>query len=165
MSFNAGDDLSAATMEKIANVPRIRALASSAQTIPNNAFTAINFGVEVYKLNVTHSTVSNTHQFTVAVAGIYLLTGGVYYDTNGTGSRAVKFQKNGVDIQGSGANTGSWASVQTSVMARPTEVDAAVGDVITMLGYQSAGGSLGTFVTVDYAWPSFSMLLIRDNSL
>lgn len=165
MSFNAGDDLTAAQMEKIANVPRIRALASSAQTIPNNAFTAVNFGVEVYKLNVTHGTVTNNHQFTVAVAGIYLLTGGLYFDTNATGSRAVKFQKNGVDIQGSGANTGAWASVQTSVIARPTEVDAAVSDVITMMCYQAAGGSLGTFVTVDYAWPSFSMRLIRDNSL
>lgn len=165
MSFLAGDDLTAAQMEKIANVPRIRALASSAQTIPNNAFTAVNFGVEVFKLNVTHDTVTNNHQFTCAVAGIYLLTGGIYFDTNGTGSRAIKFQKNGVDIQGSGANTGSWAVVQTSVVARPTEVDVAVGDVITMLCYQSSGGNLGSFVTVDYAWPSFSMRLIRDSSL
>lgn len=165
MPFLAGDDLTAAKMEKIANVPRIRALASVAQTIPNNAFTAVNFGVEVYKTGITHSTSSNTHQFTVTVAGLYILTGGIYFDTNGTGSRALKFQKNGVDIQGSGANTGSWATVQTSVVARPTEVDTAVGDVITMLCYQAAGGSLGTFVTVDYAWPSFSMRLIRDNSL
>lgn len=165
MSFFAGDDLPAAKLEAIANVPRAKVLGTTAQTIANATFVAINFPEEVYKYNVTHSTVTNTHLFTVAVAGLYILNGGVYFATNGTGSRALKWQKNGVDIPGSGANTGSWATVQTSVVARPTEVDLAVGDTIALLGFQGSGGNLDTYVTADYTRPSMSMRLIRDTSL
>jgi len=165
VSFLAGSKLTAAQLEKIANPPRCRVRATAAQTIPNNTFTAISFPVEDYKVNVGHDTVTNPTFFSAQVAGLYLCTGGVYMATNTTGSRALKWQKNGVDIPGSGNNAQPQTGVQTSVLARPTEVQLAVGDFVTLLVFQGSGGNLDTFVGADYAQPSMSIQLIRDDSL
>lgn len=165
MTFLAGDELTAAELEKMANPPRCRVLGTTAQSIPNNAFTALNFPEEVYKVSVGHDTVTNTTFFSAQVAGLYVLTGGVYFDTNATGSRALKWQKNGVDIPGSGANSTPNSLVQCAVVARPTEVELGVGDFVTLMVYQASGGSLNTYVAADYTRPSMSIRLIRDNSL
>lgn len=165
MTFLAGDELTAAKMEKIANVPRIRVLGNSAQTIANNTFTAINFAEEVYKVGITHSTVTNTHLVTCDTAGLYVLNGGVYMATNAAGARALKWQKNGVDIAGSGNSSQPQTGIQTPIVARPTEVQLAVGDTVSLLVFQASGGNLDTYVAVDYARPSMSVRLIRDDSL
>lgn len=165
MTFLAGAKLTAAQLEKIANPPRCRVRATAAQTIPNSTFTAISFPVEDYKINVGHDTVTNPTFFAAQVAGLYFLTGGVYMATNTSGARALKWQKNGVDIPGSGNSAQPQTGVQTPVVARPTEVQLAVSDFVQLLVFQGSGGNLDTFVGADYAQPSMSIRLIRDDSL
>ena len=165
MTFLAGDDLSAATMEKIANPPRARVLANAAQNVLNNTFTEIVFQEQDFIYNVTHDAVGNPTRFTIAVDGIYVLTGGVAWGTNGTGVRALKWQKNGVDIPGGGSNVGAYTPGQPMVVARPTTVSLAVGDYVCLLGSQSSTVTLATFVSADYIRPEMSIRLVRDNSL
>lgn len=165
MTWLAGDEITAAKLEKMSNIPRGRVLGTTAQTIANNTFTALNFPEEVYKVNVGHDPVTNTTFWSCQVAGLYELSGGVYMATNSTGVRAVKFQKNAVDIPGSGNSAQPQTGVQTSIVARTTQVELAVSDFVTMLVFQGSGGNLDTFVGADYARPSFSIRLIRDNSL
>lgn len=165
MAFLAGQELSASQLEKIANPPRARVLGNAVQTIPNNTFTAIRFPEQVYLHQIGHDPVSNPTFFSATVAGLYELAGGVYLATNATGSRALKWQKNGVDIPGSGSNVIAQTGVQTGIVARPIEVELAVSDFVTLLVFQGSGGNLDTYVAVDYVRPSMSIKLIRDNSL
>ena len=48
-----------------------RAKSTGAQTIPHNTQTALVFQGEDFKAGITHSTSSNTEQFTIATAGYY----------------------------------------------------------------------------------------------
>lgn len=166
MAFLAGAELTAAQMEKIANPPRARVLGNAAQTIANNTFTALRFPEQVYLQSIGHDPVTNPTFFAAQVAGLYALNGGGYMAANTTGIRAMKWQKNGVDIPGSGSSqlpvTGG---SQTGVVARPVEVELAVTDFVTLMIFQNSGGNLDTYIAVDYARPSMSIRLIRDNSL
>lgn len=165
MPFFAGDDLPAATMEKIANPPRARVLANAAQSIPNLTFTEIQFPEQDFVYGITHDAVSNPTRFTATIDGIYQLTGAICWATNGTGVRACKWQKNGVDVPGGGSNVVAYTPGQPLVLARPTMVALAPGDYVALLGSQSSGAALNTFVSGDYIRPEMSIVLIRDNSL
>ncbi len=165
MPFFAGDDLSAAALEKIANPPRARVLANAAQSIPNSTFTEIQFPEQDFVYGITHDAVGSPTRFTATVDGIYQLTGGIPWGTNGTGIRACKWQKNGVDVPGGGSNVVAYTPGQPLVLARPTMVSLAPGDYITLLGSQTSGAALSTFVAADYIRPEMSIVLVRDNSL
>jgi hypothetical protein len=166
VAFFAGQELSAATLERIANPPRARVVGNAVQTIPNNAFTALRFPEQVYLSQIGHDPVTNPTFFSAQIAGLYELNGGAYTAASTVGIRAMKWQKNGVDIPGSGSSqlpvTGGG---QTGIIARPIEVELAVTDFVTLLLFQSSGGNLDTYIAVDYAKPSMSIKLIRDNSL
>lgn len=165
MTWLAGDEVTAEKLEKMANLPRCRVLGTTAQSIPNSTFTALSFPGEVYKYNVGHDTVTNPTFFSCQVAGLYELTGGVYMATNSSGARATKWQKNGVDIAGSGYTVQPQSGIETPILARPIEVELAETDFVTLLVLQASGGSLSTAVSTDYIKPSMSIRLIRDNSL
>ena len=166
MSFFAGQDLPAATLERMANPPRARVLGNAVQSIPNNTFTALRFPEQVYLHNIGHDPVTNPTFFSAQVAGLYALNGGAYTAASTVGIRAMKWQKNGVDIPGSGASilpvTGG---SQAGIVARPIEVELAVSDFVTLMIFQNIGSALDTYIAVDYARPSMSIRLIRDNSL
>lgn len=166
MPILAGDEWTAAMAAKIADPPRARVLQTVAQTIPNNAFTALNFDVEDFKVNFTHLTSGDTTYLQCVVAGLYLVSGGCYFDSNGTGVRGLKFQKNGVDVVGSGATilavSAGW---QPGPVVRPTYIDLAVNDKVTMLAVQNAGGSLNTYVALGYTQASMQAHLVQDASL
>lgn len=165
MSFFSGDDLSASQLEKLANVPRARVLANAAQTIANNTFVELIFQEQDFVYGITHDAISAPTRFTATVDGVYVLTGGVAWGTNGTGVRALKWQKNGVDIPAGGSNVGAYTPGQPMVVARPTMVSLSVGDYVCLLGSQSSGASLATFISADYIRPDMSIRLVRDNSL
>lgn len=165
MAFLTGDDLPAATAEKIANPPRARVLANAAQTMTNNAFVALRFPEQDFVVSIGHDPVTNPTYFAAQIAGLYELTGACSWGTNGTGLRALKWQKNSVDIPGSGSNMAAYTPGQPTLAARTVQVDLAVGDFVTLLSYQNSGAGLDTYVTADYVRSSMSIRLIRDNSL
>lgn len=162
----AGQKLTAAQMERIVNPPRARVLGNAVQSIPNNTFTALRFPEQDYLKDIGHDPVTNPTFFSAQVAGLYELKGGAYTAASTVGIRAMKWQKNGVDIPASGCSippvTGG---AQTGIVARPIEVELAVSDFVTLLIYQNVGSALDTYIAVDYARPSMSIKLIRDNSL
>lgn len=169
MTFLAGDELPSASLEKLANPPRCRVLGpvppTTPQSLPNNTFTAIQFPIEDYKSNMTHDTVTNTTILTCTIAGKYQLEGGAYFAQNATGIRALKWQKNGVDVPASGVTNLPFTTGQPGIAARPVEVELAVGDFVALMAFQNSGGALDVYIAVDYARPSMSARLFRDNSL
>lgn len=165
MTFLAGQELDAVQLEKMANLPRCRAVATVAQSIPNNTWTAISFPAEDFKYNIGHDTVTNPTFFSCQVAGLYRLSGGACWDTSGTGVRALKWQKNGVDIAASGSSMLGYSSGQPILCARTIEVQLAVTDYVMLMTSQNSGGALNTYVAVDYAKSHMSICLIRDDSL
>lgn len=166
MAILAGDEWTAAMAAKIADPPRARIYQAVAQSIPNNTFTAISFDTEDFKVNMTHLTSGDMTYLQCVVAGLYLFTGGCYFDSNGTGVRGLKFQKNGVDVPASGSTilavSAGW---QPGPSARPTYIDLAVGDKVTLLAVQNSGGALNTFASVDYSRAGMSAHLVQDASL
>lgn len=91
-----------------------------------------------------HSTTVNPTRVTIPVAGLYLLTANIAFNSNATGARAVAFKKNGV---GTGPNIEgrSISTPQGSVETTPSTsavVKLAVNDFIEVVGYQSSGGNL-----------------------
>lgn len=166
MAFLAGQELTAATLEKIANPPRARVLGNAVQTITHNTFTSLRFPEQVYLHLIGHDPVTNPTFLAAQVSGLYALNGGAYMAANTVGIRATKWQKNGVDIPGSGSSmlpvTGG---AQTGIVARPIEVELAAGDFVTLQIYQSSGANLDTYNASDYVRAAMSILLIRDNSL
>ena len=165
MPFLAGQELSVAAIEAIANPPRARVLQSVAQSIPNLTFTAITFTEQDFVKDVTHDVGVDSTRLTITVAGIYLLTGALCFATNGTGVRAVAWRKNGVDIPGGGSNVAAYTPGQPLVVARPTMVSLVVGDYVQMFGSQSSTNPLNTYVSSDYIRADMSIRLIRNDSL
>lgn len=165
MTFLSGDDLSAAAMEKIANPPRARVLNSVAQSFANNTFVELSCTEQDFVYNITHDAVGNPTRFTITVDGIYLLTGAICFGTNGTGIRAAKWQRNGVDISGGGSNMVAYTPGQPLILARSTMISLQPGDYVSLLGFQNSGGALSTYVGADYIRSEMSIRLVRDNSL
>lgn len=165
MAILSGQKITATMLEKMANVPRCRAVQGTLQSIPNNTFTSLNFETEEYKYLVGHNTSGNTTFFSCQVAGLYRLSGGAYFAQHGTGIRALKWQKNAVDIPASGSTQTSFSTGQPGVVARTIEVELAVADFVTLMAFQNSGGALDTYVAADYARSDMSIELIRDNSL
>lgn len=125
---------------------------ATAQSIPNNAFTAVSLDSESVDSDGGHSTSTNTSRYVFQVAGRYRVHGIASFTANATGIRAVKLNVNGSGVVISSEQivlpTGSVAStVLTSV-----PVLAAVGDYVELLVYQNSGAALNTVsnASMDY---------------
>lgn len=79
------------------------------------------------------------NQIVIVTAGRYLVIGQATLDANATGLRAVQVQNNGVDIMRA-SWPGSAAGSTTCHVAKHVEL--AVGDELTLWGYQNSGGNL-----------------------
>jgi hypothetical protein len=118
---------------------------SSAQSLSNDAFTAVNFTSESFDTDNFHDNSTNNTRFTVpsGKAGKYLITFGVRYANNGTGRRIIGVRKNGTTYQ---PNTiefpGSSVSGCEPGATVSAIVDLAVNDYLELMAYQNSGGSL-----------------------
>jgi hypothetical protein len=137
---------------------KVKGTQSSAQSIPNNTFTAITFNGtdDVDNLSI-HDTVTNNSRFVIgAKIGWWLCWG--KYATTGTAagvSRRTRFLLNGVtSINGSYSSnpafsatalTGGFWTVESFTMVQTT----AAADYIELYALQDSGGALNTTVSGD----------------
>jgi hypothetical protein len=115
----------------------------TAQSIPNNAFTAVTFGTEDLDNFSGHS--GSSSAYICQRAGVYLLNGGVTHGLNATGQRVVRWALNGAAVNGSASALPSLGTgIATSLVARPIMIRLAVGDTVELQTYQNSGGALLT---------------------
>jgi hypothetical protein len=118
---------------------------SSAQSLSNDTFTAVNFTSQSFDTDNFHDDSVNNTRFTIpsGKAGKYLITFGVRYASNGTGRRIIGVRKNGTTYQ---PNTiefpGSSVSGCEPGGTVSAIVDLAETDYLEVMAYQNSSGSL-----------------------
>lgn len=146
------------------NRPHFKLRQSSAQTYANNTNTAVQFNAETIDTDVSgnsgHDTVTNNTRWTAAYPGYYQVAGTVTWVANATGIRWAFLRVNGVDVDGSAGTSPGTAAEVLSVHTQTCLLYLANGDYVEVIGLQSSGGNLNTYVvgawqpTVDGLWVS-----------
>jgi hypothetical protein len=94
-----------------------------------------------------HDNLTNPSRYTARYPGWYMVSGAVCFVANATGMRHAYLRVNGADVLGSvGSCTPSAADV-VAANCRPRKVFLNQADYVELVGYQSSGGNLNTFVT------------------
>lgn len=145
-TWSVGDLFTAAIMNAFRDllnwllVPDMcEAYQASAQSIPNNALTAITLDTKTVD---TNGSIYNAAQFTVQTAGTYDVSGQVAFVSNPTGRRIGVINHNGTGVVQVEATVNPNAG--TTIVLPTRRVHAAVGDTFQLLGEQISGGSLNT---------------------
>lgn len=131
------------------NPPFVQLRQTVAQSIPNNADTALLFATEDADLpspGGQHNTASQTSRFTAVYPGWYQVSATVAFSTNATGLRITSFAKNGTILAGTKVYTQAISGNLTVFAARTTFVQLAVGDYVEFMVYQNSGSALNTSV-------------------
>lgn len=126
------------------------------QSIPNNAWTALNFDSESFDTDTIHDTVTNNTRLTCKTAGKYLIIGQSRFNGNATGGRGLAIYRNGASIasvfgDAEGGNT--WVKNVAAIY------DLAVNDYVELTAFQNSGAPLGGTYFAGYS-PSFSMVRV-----
>jgi hypothetical protein len=116
---------------------------TSAQSISNGAYTALNFQSEIYDTDGFHDNATNNTRLTIPTGkgGKYLLTCQANFASNSSGFRAIAIMKNGSASQIAYANSNP-ISGSSFTYAFSCVVSAVATDYFEMNVYQSSGGSL-----------------------
>jgi len=122
---------------------------SAAQSVSNATWTAISWDLENYDTDAFHNNSVNNTRITIPAGkgGKYLIASNLFNPSNSSGSRLIKFQKNGVDIY-----YGDWQRANsghsTSTIASQV-LDLAVADYIEVNLFQDSGGALNVNSSTD----------------
>jgi hypothetical protein len=127
--------------------PILKIRQTAAQSIPNNAATALNFDTEDADSSNMHSTVTNTSRATAVYPGWVWASGNYSAATNATGVRTLAWSINGTPQNGLGSD---FTGVTAATTARLGAVGGLwflnVGDYLELLAFQNSGGALNTAV-------------------
>lgn len=115
--------------------------AGSAQSIPNNSYTAISFDTNAYDVGSVHSTSVNPTRFTAPSTGLYILSCSIQIFPNATGQRVLLWKKNGAtDLAYSIAP--ATASSGGNILPNTVVQQLTAGDYVEIFVYQDSGGAL-----------------------
>jgi hypothetical protein len=118
---------------------------ASAQSIPNNALTALTWDTEVTDNDSAHSTVTNSSRITFQAAGWYHYEALYIAAFNTAGYRIVAAYKNGA-LYKPGQRLTPSVSNATDIAASGY-IQVVVGDYLEIFVYQSSGAALLTDTT------------------
>jgi hypothetical protein len=125
--------------------PRASAITvAAAQSLADSAWTAVLLNGEDFDVSAMHDNVTNRSRLTVPTGGdgLYLAIANVTFDANATGSRGIRFAKNGTVVTGTTTvvlNTGAGITPQVGTMA---VLVLAAADYLEAQAFQSSGGAL-----------------------
>lgn len=160
--FSAGSKIPASKINLATSPPIAQLRQTTLQTLTTSVWTALLMQTEDIDTHNGHSAVTNISRYTCQVAGKYELDGGAAFSASATGQRWLRWHKNGVEVEGSGANMDGNASQQTLMSVRSVVVSLAVGDYVELYAFQSSGADLATYVGVTYAQSSMCIKWISD---
>ena len=166
-TFLAGERVTAANLNAatktvqdfLLNPPRACAYASATTTtLTSGVFADITFDAEDYDSDGIHSTTTNPSRLTIQTPGSYLVTCGVNFGNNGSGTgRALSLKKNGTEVGYQFA-----ANVALTLRFGMTTIvnNLVAGDYLTLAAYQNSGANLSllngryfTFMSVQFLNP------------
>lgn len=137
------------------NPDSVRVYHNADQTINHATFTSLAFNSERWDSAALHSTLSNNSRLTAVQAGIYLITGSVYFANSSTsGRREVYILLNNTTVIANQHYTA--ASSGSTNMVVTTAYQLAVGDYVELGVWQDSGGALAVS-SVGNTSPEFSM--------
>jgi hypothetical protein len=123
------------------------------QSIPNDTDTALSFNQEDYDTDAMHDNSTNNERLTCQKAGKYVIFACIGFQSNATGNRRIRIIHSvdggiaRLDIVNIGA---SYHYISTACV-----YEMAVGEYVTLEGYQNSGGALNVLST-SYS-PTFMM--------
>ena len=125
------------------NQPYAYRYLSAAQSIPNNAFTAVLYDTAVgTQIGITYN--AATGEFTLPEAGIYLVSAVSAFAASSAGTqRAAQIQLNGTPQTQAGIPPS--ASTAVPIVPVATILNCAQGDKIIVAVYQASGAALNTY--------------------
>lgn len=135
-------------------VPTCRVYHSLDQSIATGVTTVLSFNSERYDTDSMHSTVTNTSRITFTTAGVYVVTGGIEWDTNSDGRRAISIRLNGTDLLV--RHVSLPAGTSACSQATSTIYKFAAGDYVELLALHTvSGSSLSVLASGQYS-PEFA---------
>lgn len=126
--------------------PLARLIQTSAQSLPNNASTPIEFD------SATFDTVggwdpATPSRYNILLDGVYRVGGGVSFFPNGTGIRTVQYRiSGGADEPGTGTSLPGSAALSLRMAARGSLLSLTAGQYIEIAAFQNSGAPLNTAV-------------------
>ena len=115
---------------------------SAVQSIPNNAFTALNWDTNQIDNQGLHSTSANTDKIYVKEAGTYRVSAQLYFASNATGVRIARIDKNGSALNRTTVSVPVNSASVASTMHSSVLATAIPGDYFSVEVYQNSGGAL-----------------------
>lgn len=123
---------------------------TSAQTFTTAVFTPVQFNSEVFDLDPDgvggHDNSTNNTRWTCRYPGYHLVSGLVTYNGNGTGARHAGLRINGAEVVSSYMSVTPTGADVNGVAPHAMRLLLDVGDYVELVGYQSSGGNLATYV-------------------
>lgn len=142
--------------------PIARLRQTSAQSITNNAWQAVNFNAEDIDTDGGHDNATNNTRWTCPRTGWYWIGGGVGFSPNTTGLRGVRWAVNGTALNGGESlnPTSTSGSVGSRIAARSMLVNLTAGQYLEMECFQNSGGALNASVGSSDQ-PSMDIMFVR----
>ena len=130
--------------------PQFKLRQATSQSFTNNTDTPVTFDAEVLDTDVNgtsgHDNVTNNTRWTCTFPGQYEIAGTVTFGANATGIRWAGLRVNGTNVPASIGSQGGSAAEVGAVHSHTTKVYMDVGDYVELVGRQSSGGALSTYV-------------------
>jgi hypothetical protein len=105
-----------------------------------------------------HSTVTNTSEYIIQVAGTYLAFGQVSFVPNATGPRGGTIYQNAATVNRIQPQVTTAGTAVTTTVAFIGFLVCNVGDIIQVYGWQESGGALST----EAGWSSLNLLRVSN---
>lgn len=147
-------------IELLSSKPEAFLRQSSAQSITNGSWQALNFNAEDIDTHDGHSTVTNTSRYTCKVAGTYDINAHGGFAANSTGHRGVRIHKNGSLVNGSATYFQTTTADVWSSSAY-AKISMAVGDYVEVYVIQDSGGSVNSSGASGDVSPSMRVTMVN----
>lgn len=115
-----------------------KARGSADQAIPNNAFTALTFGTDIYD---PANLISNSRIY-IKETGRYIVFATVQWTANATGYRQLQLRMNGTEIDTGDRSMDFGTAVENLTSRFFAFANCKAGDYLEIAGYQNSGGPL-----------------------
>jgi hypothetical protein len=130
----------AVTPDKVATVPHVRVSRAGSQSIANNSAVAVSFTDEAYDAADMFSAATPT-RITFPRAGVYSLLGQVQWAA-GANARALRFARNGNDLDVAGWVVNSAAGDGSMFQQVTAQARFAAGDYVELNAVQNSGAPI-----------------------
>ncbi|MGL5908850.1 MAG: hypothetical protein ACRCZP_02540 [Phycicoccus sp.] len=161
MPVFAGQIITAAMLNEIADPPTAHLLQTLTLSVPNATWTSVPLDVEIVDSANGHSTTINPSRYVCQRAGVYEFGGALSFTINATGIRSGRVLRNGSAAVLGSVDLRSASSADFTCMSLPISKERlSIGDYVELQAYQTSGASLNLDDTVNGAGSALSITYI-----